>query len=512
MSRPTLRSFVRSCTLLAALPAMAAAQCGWTLLPGAAASGPDGPVLCALALPNGDLVAGGSFRVADGAIVNHLARWDGATWHGIGGGFDGQVVAIARMANGDLIAAGQFATAGGVPANRIARWNGSVWAPVGAGFAGDIVHALTLLPNGDIVAASNLTSAASSSGHYGLQRYDGVSWQHVPGLDAGLFPVVTRVVTLANGGLALSGNFSVGFVPGEVAIFDAATSTMQLLPVPVGGGVRSLLAASNGELWIGGAANATLPSLARWNGTAWSPVAGAPGNILALAEDGAGRVIVGASPAPPWPNTNAAARFDGVAWQSLGSTALPPVVQAIAELGNGDVIVGGRFSLFHGVAAPNLARWNGTAWSSIGSGVDGEVRALAALPGGGFVVGGLFAHAGGAPAQRVARFDGQHWSTLGAGLAATPVALAVTPQGTIFVCSACRRRCSRCPAEHLGARCSCNPKRAASSCLSPAAPRSRGRSRTCPASSAWSCARRPSASSSTRSASCGWPAATRWNW
>ncbi|MBX3464141.1 MAG: hypothetical protein KF830_13285 [Planctomycetes bacterium] len=433
-------------------------------------------------MPNGDVIAGGNFRVADGAVVNHLARWDGTTWHGIGGGFNNQINAIVRMPNGDLVAAGMFSSAGGVPANAIARWNGVSWAPlgsgiagsvlsllalpngdlvaggvfaaaggvpadriarwdgsawssIGTGFVGDAVRALASMPNGDIVAAGQLVSAASSSGTYGLQRYDGVTWRHVPGLDAVAYPVVTRVVTLANGNLALFGSFSVGSVPGEVAIWHAATATMQLLPKPVGGTTCCLLAASNGELWIGGASNATQPSLARWNGTAWSPVAGAPGNILTLAEDGAGRVIVGANPTTPWPNTHAASRYDGVAWQSLGGTTPPPIVQAIVELSNGDVVVGGRFSTFRGVAANNLARWNGTSWSAIGPGVDGEVRALAALPGDGFVVAGLFAQAGGAPAQRVARFDGQHWSTLGAGLATLPSALAVTTHGSIFAAS-----------------------------------------------------------------------------
>jgi hypothetical protein len=64
---------------------------------------------------------------------------------------NGTVHSLAVMPNGDIVAGGEFTTAGGLTASRIARWNGSSWSPLGAGMNGP-VHALTVMPNGDLVA------------------------------------------------------------------------------------------------------------------------------------------------------------------------------------------------------------------------------------------------------------------------------------------------------------------------------------------------------------------------
>src|SRR5262245_62897347 len=112
-----LASSLASFLAAAALATSLTAQCGLDWLPGPAANGPHGTVSAILVLPNGDLVAGGSFTVADSAFVNNVARWDGTTWHPLGGGIGGQVNALARLPNGHIVAGGSFATAGGQPAN-----------------------------------------------------------------------------------------------------------------------------------------------------------------------------------------------------------------------------------------------------------------------------------------------------------------------------------------------------------------------------------------------------------
>jgi hypothetical protein len=474
MARSHLRSTVRSLTTLAALATLlgpAAAQCGWTWLPGAPASGLDGTVATVLALPNGDVIAGGTFRLADATFTDNIARWDGTTWRALGNGLNGPVTSAVRMANGDfvvagsftasgnqpcsriarwngsswvplgpglpsevfallalpngdLIAGGAFLTAGAVTVNRIARWNGTAWSALGGGFGWGQVRSLALAPNGDIVAGGDLPSGGR---YYGLQRWDGTSWQDVPGLDPSSYPSVGRIATFANGELAVQGSFSINNVYGTLARWNG--TTMQLLTPPAGNYTRAMLGASNGDLWLGGAA--ATGSLARWNGAGWTLVAGAPPTITALAEDGNGRLVVGSSPSTA-PRLRAVTRYDGVGWQTLGSAAPPPLVNAMVELSNGDVVVGGRFATFAGIAAANLARWNGLAWSPVGLGVDGEVRSLAATANGDLLVSGLFANAGGAPANRVARWNGQVWSTLGGGLATPAAHLAATPQGEVL--------------------------------------------------------------------------------
>jgi hypothetical protein len=77
-------------------------------------------------------------------------------------GLDGAVNALAVLPNGDLIAGGSFGTAGGVPVTSIARYTPStgVWSSMGADLAGStqirksvafMVNALLVLPGGDVL-------------------------------------------------------------------------------------------------------------------------------------------------------------------------------------------------------------------------------------------------------------------------------------------------------------------------------------------------------------------------
>jgi hypothetical protein len=96
-------------------------------------------------------------------------------------------------------------------------------------------------------------------------------------------------------------------------------------------------------------------------------------------------------------------------------------VLALAVLPNGDLVAGGNFSTAGGVPAVRLARWNGSAWSALGSSLGGlggaeQARALALLPNGQLAVGGEFTTAGGQFSVDVARY-------------ATPCVASVVPAG-----------------------------------------------------------------------------------
>ncbi len=133
---------------------------------GAGVSGdPSGGGVFAFAfLPGGDVIVGGSFTIAGGAPANNIARWDGTSWSALGAGVSNasgtpSVNALAVMPNGDLIAGGSFTAAGGVSANAIARWDGAAWSALGAGLTGGsfstIVKALVVMPDGDLVAGGS---------------------------------------------------------------------------------------------------------------------------------------------------------------------------------------------------------------------------------------------------------------------------------------------------------------------------------------------------------------------
>jgi hypothetical protein len=84
-----------------------------------------------------------------------------------------------------------------------------------------------------------------------------------------------------------------------------------------------------------------------------------------------------------------------------------------------------------GASVNNIALWNGTSWSAMGSGMDGRVYALTLLPNGDLVAGGVFSTAGGVAVDRIARWNGASWSGPVPGPDSTVLALAMLPDGVL---------------------------------------------------------------------------------
>jgi len=99
-------------------------------------------------------------------------------------------------------------------------------------------------------------------------------------------------------------------------------------------------------------------------------------------------------------------------------------VQALAVYDDGDgpaLYVGGSFTLAGGVPAGSVARWDGSNWSPLGSGLDGVIaprvhRMIVADVGDGLslYVAGTFTTAGGVDVGNIARWDG-NWHDVGGG-------------------------------------------------------------------------------------------------
>ena len=111
-------------------------------------------------------------------------------------------------------------------------------------------------------------------------------------------------------------------------------------------------------------------------------------------------------------------------------------ISAIATADNGDIYVGGSFSLVNGVVASKIARWDGEKWTALGSGLSGEgnfvyVNAIE-IDGGNVYVGGFFTMAGEVEASNIAKWDGQNWTALRDGTDGEVIALEMDNE-TLYV-------------------------------------------------------------------------------
>jgi hypothetical protein len=246
----------------------------------------------------------------------------------------------------------------------------------------NIVSALRF--NGGKLYASGgaIGAGGLSATNTGVDVFDGTNWSNAFGeLEGGLCVI-----------------FDIGFLGNDIYVAGVFTS---------GNNLRS-------------------PGLIKWNGSDFVNI-GFAGAAFALVSDGTNLYVGGTfTNAGGVLNTNIA-RYDGTNWYSLGNgvgyySGSQASYVNVLEWHNGLLYAGGVFTNAGAIAATNIALWNGSTWSSLGTGsangvtggASSGVSALA-FQGDDLYVGGSFGLAGGVPANCIARWSGGSWSALGTG-------------------------------------------------------------------------------------------------
>ena len=302
--------------------------------------GLNGGVSAAAVDSAGNLYVGGAFTSAGSGPANKVAQWNGTSWSALGTGIQGgdgtigpasEAVSALAVSGANLIAAGAFDVAGGVSATNIAQWDGSSWSALGLGIGGDSFGGRVLALAFD--GFGNLYAGGSFDTAGGVWATNIARW------DGSSWSAL---------GLGIGGDSYVG-------------------PFTEGGPVSALACDGSGNLYAGGlfdtAGGVWATNIARWNGSSWS----------ALGLGIGGDSYVGPPTVPPEGSPVAALAFDA----------------------SGNLYAGGNFDTAGGVWATNIARWNGSSWAALGSGLSGGiVSALALDSSGNLCVGGSFTTAG----------------------------------------------------------------------------------------------------------------------
>jgi hypothetical protein len=127
--------------------------------------------------------------------------------------------------------------------------------------------------------------------------------------------------------------------------------------------------------------------------------------------------------APPLP-AQTSVNADDQFWDDrFGSPGLEnnSEMSAFAVAANGDIYVAGFFTRIGGVDIQGIARWDGTRWHALGSGLStsGFINSMTVL-GNDLYVGGHFTAIDGVAANNIARWNGVSWSNLNGSTVAPP--------------------------------------------------------------------------------------------
>jgi hypothetical protein len=411
--------------------------------------GANGSVDAAVVDGSGNLYIGGEFTCVGDAIANGIAKWDGSSWTGLGSGIAGVLyedsphVNALAVSGSNVYAGGHFKTAGGVSAPYIAKWNGSSWTALGSGINGP-VSALAV-SGSDLYAGGAFTTAGGVSAHY-IAKWNGSTWSTLgSGVTGGGGEGLTRVYALAVSGsdLYAGGAFTTagGSSATNIAKWDGSSWSALGSGVTGGGGEAGssvkALAVSGSDLYAGGifttAGGSAANGIGKWNGSSWSALGSGVTSggdevgtsVKALAVSGSDLYAGGIFTTAGGSAANRVAKWNGSSWSALGSGmngtdpyGQGPSVSALAVSGS-DLYAGGVFTTASGSVANSIAKWNGSSWSAmhsvLGSGMDGGVSALA-VSGSDLYAGGGFMTAGGSAASYIAKWNGSSWSGLGSGM------------------------------------------------------------------------------------------------
>jgi hypothetical protein len=392
---------------------------------------------------DGSLLAGGIFDHAGGVPAANIAQWDGTSWSAVDVGTSGDVEALAIGSGGAIFLGGVFIEAGGEVVNYAAEWDGSTWSRLGSVQHGMNQSVTALAPDGaGGVYAGGGFSAAGANPVNLIAHWTGERWEDL-GDGLGQFTSVSALAADGAGGLYAGGSFitTAGAPADRLAYWDGASwSGVGQAPDDA---IAALALANDGTLYAGGRIDeigGVATGLGRWDGTAWTSIADVNSTVTALAVADDGSLYAGGGIRDNG-SVYRVAQWDGTSWTEIASplnSTSQPEVLAVGP--DGMLYAGGRFTQIGGVDANNLARWDGTTWSEVGGGVSGttglsatNVFGITFDAGGNLYVAGSFADAGSVPANNIARWDGSAWTTLGDGLEGSARALVYAGGADIWV-------------------------------------------------------------------------------
>lgn len=274
-----------------------------------------------------DLYIGGKFITINGLTANHVARFDGVTWHTLGGGLSGPVSDV-DVRNNELMLAGGFTFA--------------------------------INPNGGVIGLNHVAS------------WNGTAWHNVGGL-----PGPPQRIAASNNALAAIGPIRLNLDPVPIDVYQSTTPSWKLL-TPTSNNMLDdaviCLAVHQGVPIAGGyfskAGTTTLGPVAAWKNGTWESL-NSPEQLGVNTLLSRRNVLYSGSNGPQnktglYPLIRA---YDGSEWTEFGGVfGYQPWVRVLENAPTG-IVAAGNFASIDGISSASIAMHNGSQWTSLGNGL-----------------------------------------------------------------------------------------------------------------------------------------------
>ena len=343
--------------------------------------------------PDDMVYVGGSFNRIGREGANHIAQWDGARWEGLGKGVDLAPTALLRTSNGSLMVGGgtidlsRMTRVGGTLREVVAEWADGTWQStdlydVAPWFLG--AYSLLEADDGTIYVGGDLVDDPEEDWHVSSKFYPSLFYRIGDRwiIDSNTRGLIVDMIPYRNG-IYMGGSFE----------HPGSGSTIYLM-ISYG--------------WTG---NAGFLQDGKWTGGTgpFRNLAQNGGFVSALAADERYLYAGGRFDDKSNRLCRGIARFDtlerlwkplGEGVQIAGDTVAGWVQDIVVK--DGQVFATGEFGTAGGLAAQNIARWDGTAWQPLGSGLNGRGNQFAVGLDNRLYVVGEFSEAGGIPVPGIA--------------------------------------------------------------------------------------------------------------
>lgn len=248
---------------------------------------------------------------------------------------------------------------------------------------------------------------------------------------------------LQNGSFNTAG-YSISYLKNGEPVFNRPTTSTVAgdenwapdFAIPGTSGLVNTVYLDGSDLYAGGifskAGGITVNNIAKWNGNIWTAMGTGIGGttVQVTGIKKSGNFVYATS-------TIGVHRWDGTNWtqigtftQSLYSTLSASALEVDA---NGNLYVTGDFVNMNAVTVNGIAKWNGSNWSALGTGIDnpgGGFGVCLAVQGNNVYLGGGFTRVGGVLATNIAIWNGSNWNRLGTGITTTGVVTCLAVSGT----------------------------------------------------------------------------------